>query len=148
MALNKVNLTRLKSGEFTQRLDQDVIQYSDESGLYLHVREGDFAGNLAPHIKSSVINNDAGFYKVDSVPVRNATIREEGSSPGSADVYVDLSNQVLNLGKLAYTGEVLQRGEGSGAHIYNGAYAQHWVSTDTPDAHPLSGRDGDMWFVI
>ena len=138
MALNKVNLSRIKSGEFTQRLDQDVIQYSDESGLYLHVREGDFAGNLNPYIKTSVLNNDAGFYNESSVPVRNALLKGQYVLPGDS--------QTLDLGNLANTDEVLLRQGAEPSYIYNGAYSQHWVSADDPIA--ASGKDGDLWFKI
>ena len=152
MALNKVNLLRIKSGQFHELEDGDVIQYSEESGLYLQVGEGDFAESLTPFIETSKLNNDAGFITPEDAPVRNATIRGE---------FVSLTDQVLHMGQLSYTGEVLQRGEieggaggipsadhGGGAHVFNGAYAQHWVSVDDPGAHPASGKEGDLWFVV
>ena len=138
MALNKVNLVRVKSGEFDPPQDGDLITYDSASGLYLHTREGDLANSLAPNIESSAINNDAGFYNESSVPVRNALLKGEYVLPGDS--------QTLDLGNLANTDEVLLRQGAEPSYIYNGAYSQHWVSADDPIA--ASGKDGDLWFKI
>lgn len=137
MALNKVNLVRVKSGEFDPPQDGDLITYDSTSGLYLHTREGDLANSLAPNIESSAINNDAGFYTPSTVPVRVGRARDANVEPSAG---------VLDFGNIAYYDEVLIKSEGEGASVYNGAYSQHWVSTENPVA--ASGKEGDLWFVI
>jgi len=137
MALNKVNLVRVKSGEFDPPQDGDFITYNTTSGLYLHTRAGDLADSLAPNIESSALNNDAGFYTPSTVPVRVGRAR---------GVNVEPSAGVLDLGDIAYYNEVLVKNEGESASVYNGAYAQHWVSADNPAT--ASGKEGDLWFVI
>ena len=125
MALNKVNLVRVKSGEFDPPQHGDFITYNSESGLYLHERDDHAANKLAPLIETSALNNDAGFYNESSVPVRNALLKGEYVLPGD---------------------EVLLRQGDESAYVYNGAYAQHWVSSD--DTIAASGKDGDLWFKI
>ena len=150
MALNKVNLVRLKSGEFDPPQEGDVIVYSDSSGQYNHVRVATFADDVAPFIETSALSNDAEFYTPSTVPVLVGRVRGENVTPTS---------QILDFGAVAYTGEVLQRGEvpggggglpdneaGGGVFVYNGAYAQHFVSVDDPVT--ASGKNGDLWFVI
>ena len=138
MALNKVNLVRVKSGEFDPPQHGDFITYNSESGLYLHERDDQAANKLAPLIETSALNNNAGFYNESSVPVRNALLKGQYVLPGDS--------QTLDLGDLANTDEVLLRQGDESAYVYNGAYAQHWVSSDDPIA--ASGKDGDLWFKI
>ena len=139
MAFNKVNLVRLKSGQFDQPHHGDFLTYNSESGGYMHERDDHAANKLAPLIETSALNNDAGFYNESTVPVRNALIKGQYVLPDDT--------QTLDLGNLARDDEVLLKtSEYHSAYVYNGAYAQHWVSADDPIT--ASGKDGDLWFVI
>ena len=137
MALNKVNLVRLKSGQFDQPHHGDFLTYNSESGGYMHERDDHAANKLAPLIETSALNNDAGFYSPSNVPVRVGRAR---------GINVEPSAGILDLGDIAYYDEILVKNEGEGASVYNGAYAQHWVSADNPAT--ASGKEGDLWFVI
>ena len=138
MALSKLNLVRLKSGEVPQ--EGDLITYKGDSGVYQFTNSGDFVDNISPQIKTASIYNDANFYNPDNVPIKSATVR--GST-------VSLANQTLDFGALAYESEVVKRTEGNdggGETLYQGAYSDHWVSVDDPVS--ASGKNGDLWFVI
>ena len=128
MALNKVNLVRLKSGEVPSQ--GDLVRYEGGSGLFQTVSSGDFVADISPQIKTTEIYNDAPFYDTLTVPVKD--IKVQGNN-GNVQV-VSPDNQTLDLG-------------GADNNVFpNGAYSQHWHSTANPvDA---SGRDGDLWFVL
>jgi len=138
MALSKLNLVRLKSGEVPQ--EGDLITYKGDSGVYQFTNSGDFVDSITPQIKTASVDNDANFYTPNTVPIKAASVR------GSV---VSLSNQILDFGALAYEEEVVKRtvgNDGGGETLYQGAYSDHWVSVDDPVS--ASGKNGDIWFVI
>ena len=126
MALSKVNLVRLKSGEAP--VDGSVVTFDSTKSLYGHQAPTGFAYDLAPRIDLSLANNtSASFISDSSIPIKSISV--DGSVITPTNQSVDLGSHFL-----------------SHSEVSNGAHSQHFVSVATPN--PASGNDGDLWFVI
>ena len=124
MALNKVNLVRLKSGNAPSQ-GSIIVYEGDSTQLYNTKASGVFVNEISPLIKTSQIDNDALFIKDQTQSVKYVRIQGNIISPVS---------QVLNLGS------------NNDLVFSHGAYSAQWVSEQEPVAG--SGKDGDLWFVI
>ena len=124
MALNKVNLVRLKSGNAPAQ-GAIVVYEAGSTGLYNTKASGDFVDEIAPQIKSSKIYNDLPFLAEADQAMKYAEVQDNVIAP---------FNQILNLG--AHDDLVFG----------HGAYSTQWVSEGSPVA--ASGKDGDVWYVI
>jgi len=125
MALNKVNLVRLKSGNAPSQ-GSVVVYEAGSTGLYNTKASGDFVDEISPQIKGSAIYNDIPFLHDGTQAVKYAQVENNTIAP---------VNQVLNLGS--------HNEHGAFDH---GAYAEYWTSELAPDS--TSGKHGDLWFVI
>ena len=125
MALSKINLVRLKSGE--SPTDGSLITYESETGLYQVQTQTGFTYEISPDIKLSETNNDIQFISLDSVPLTSLSVNGN---------LVAIDNRTADIGP--YLNEALD--------LSNGAFSQHWVSVETPNE--ASGKNGDLWFVV
>jgi len=126
MALSKINLVRLKSGEAPS--DGSVVTYDADSALYSHQAQTGFANEIAPKIDlSAADNSNAGFVNEASIPVKGVSIK---------GTLVPANNKIIEIGD-----NILQSSD-----VSNGAYSQFFISVSAPV--PASGKDGDLWFVI
>jgi hypothetical protein len=123
MALNKINLVRLKSGSAPS--DRDLITYDSSSLLYNTISSGEFISSVVGQIKTSEIYNDQPFLDPTTESVKNARVENDTIIP---------INQTLDLGS------------STDLVFPHGAYSSHWVSSNEPLV--ASGKDGDLWFVI
>ena len=93
MALNKVNLVRLKSGDAPSQ-GSVVVYEAGSTGLYNTKTSGEFVDEISPLIKTSSIYNDQPFYDTTTVPVKDLKVKGDG---GNVNV-VSPTNQTLDLG--------------------------------------------------
>ena len=124
MALNKVNLVRLKSG-IAPSQGSIVVYEAGSTGLYNTKTQTEFVNEIEPMIQTSKLNNDVPFLDDTTQSIKYIKVQDNTIAP---------FNQILDLG--AHNDLVFG----------HGAYAQHWTSELPPDA--ASGRHGDLWFVI
>ena len=124
MALDKVNLVRLKSGNAPSQ-GSIIVYEAGSTGLYNTKASGAFVDEISPLIKTSKIYNDALFLKESTQAVKYVSVQGNIISPVS---------QTMNLG--AHNNLVFP----------HGAYSTQWVSANQPSA--ASGKVGDLWFVI
>ena len=129
MALNKVNLVRLKRGDAPSQ-GSVVVYEAGSTGLYNTKTSGEFVDEISPLIKTSSIYNDQPFYDTTTVPVKDLKVKGDG---GNVNV-VSPTNQTLDLGS------------NENPVFPNGAYSQHWHSTEVPPE--ASGSNGDLWFKL
>jgi hypothetical protein len=125
MALSKINLVRLKSGEAPT--DGSLITYDSNTTLYQAQTQTGFLYEVSPYIKLSETDNDANFISLDYVPLNSISV--DGTLVG-------VDNRIADIGPYVLTPN----------EVSDGAYSQHFISTDTPVE--ASGKDGDLWFVI
>jgi|TARA_B100001105_G_scaffold162155_1_gene130421 hypothetical protein len=124
MAVNKVNLVRLKSGNAPTQ-GAVVVYEAGSTGLYNTKPSGDFVAEINPQIKASKIYNDVPF--------------------------LDEAKQAVKYGKVqdnivAPFGQILDLGAHDDLVFPHGAYSTQWVSEGSPVV--ASGKDGDVWYVI
>ena len=124
MALNKVNLVRLKSGSAPSQ-GSIVVYEAGSTGLYNTKASGAFVDEISPQIKTSKIYNDALFIKDNTQSIKYVQVQSNVISP---------VNQIMNLG--SHDNLVFP----------HGAYSTQWISEQQPVVG--SGKDGDLWFVI
>jgi len=124
MALSKVNLVRLKSGDAPEA--GSIIMYEAGSkGLYNTKTQAAFVDEIEPMIQTSRLNNDVPFLDDTTQSIKYIEVQNNTLAP---------FNQIIDLG--AHDDLVFG----------HGAYAEHWTSELSPDAG--SGKHGDLWFVI
>jgi hypothetical protein len=124
MALSKVNLVRLKSGDAPEA-GSIIIYEAGSKGLYNTKTQAAFVDEIEPMIQTSKLNNDVPFLDDTTQSIKYIEVQDNTIAP---------FNQIINLG--AHDDLVFS----------HGAYAEHWTSELSPNA--ASGKHGDLWFVI
>jgi hypothetical protein len=124
MALSKVNLVRLKSGNAPEA-DSLIVYEAGSKGLYNTKTQAAFVDEIEPIIQTSKLDNDVPFLDAAAQAMKYAKVENNTITP---------INQILDLG--AHDDLIF-------AH---GAYSAQWVSEEEPIV--ASGKNGDLWFVI
>ena len=125
MALSKVNLVRLKSGNAPEA-DSLIVYEAGSKGLYNTKTQAVFVDEIEPMIQTSKLNNDVPFLNDGTQAIK----------------YIKAENNIV-----APINQIVDLGASDDHGVFDhGAYAEHWTSNLSPSA--ASGKHGDLWFVI